>query len=512
MKTLHLDRDVVVIGYGCAGATAAIEAADAGAQVLLVEKMPQHGGLTMLCSGYLRAATDAAGAAAYLKATNGGRVEPRLAEVLAQGMSEIADFLSTLGQRVNAKLYLSVGKNQAPYETSDLYDWDGKESLGWVGIEHIPGFQGYPWVYGGGRGQLLMRTLQVNVEARGIEVWLNTPARRLVVEGEEVTGVLVEQAGQLVEVRAKHGVILACGGFEFNGQMLKDYVELPVIYPMGHPGNTGDGIRMAQQVGASLWHMWHLHASYGFKVPEYPVAFRNHLGGARRNERPVAWILVDQHGRRFTSEAHRAPQDTPARPLAHLDPETGRFDRIPAWMIFDDAARQRGPIAKPIASVPEHWYEWSGDNRRELKRGWILSAPTIRSLAEKTALDASVLAATIDRWNTAVAVACDKDYGRPAGTMAYIKSSPFYAIQVWPVVSNTQGGPRHDEHQRVLDAFHQPIPGLYAVGELGSFFGHIYMLGGNLTEGMVGGRVAGRGAAAGLGRKTRVHPVAFAGL
>jgi predicted oxidoreductase len=71
----------------------------------------------------------------------------------------------------------------------------------------------------------------------------------------------------------------------------------------------------------------------------------------------------------------------------------------------------------------------------------------------------------------------------------------FYAVQVWPVVSNTQGGPKHDEFQRVLDAYGQPIPGLYAAGELGSIFGHIYLLGGNLTEGLVGGRIAGRCAA-----------------
>jgi succinate dehydrogenase/fumarate reductase flavoprotein subunit len=79
--------------------------------------------------------------------------------------------------------------------------------------------------------------------------------------------------------------------------------------------------------------------------------------------------------------------------------------------------------------------------------------------------------------------------------MIAIAVPPFYAIQVWPVVSNTQGGPVHDERQRVLDVRGAPIPGLFAAGELGSFFGHIYLLGGNITEAIVGGRIAGREAA-----------------
>jgi predicted oxidoreductase len=80
--------------------------------------------------------------------------------------------------------------------------------------------------------------------------------------------------------------------------------------------------------------------------------------------------------------------------------------------------------------------------------------------------------------------------------MMAIAEPPFYAAQLWPVVSNTQGGPRHDERQRIVDAFGAPIPRLYAAGELGSVFGHLYMSGGNLAECFIGGRIAGREAAA----------------
>ncbi len=500
VRSNRLARDVIVIGYGGAGAFAAIEAADAGARVLLLEKMEHLGGLTMLCSGYMRVATDAAGAAAYLQATNGGRVNRRLAEALAQGMTEVPAYLESLARRVNAVMHLSLGKNQEPYETSDLYDWQGREALGWAGIQEVPGFNGYPWVHAASRGQHLMRTLEANVNARDLEVWFSSPARRLIVEAGEVVGVMVERDGKPVQVHANGGVILACGGFEFNHQMLQDFMELPIVYPMGHPGNTGDGIQLAQQAGAALWHMWHIHGSYGVKFPEFPVAFRTPLGGARRNERALAWILMEQHGRRFMNEEHPAPQDTGSRPFEQFNPESGVFDRIPAWMVFDEPARCMGPIARPVSAVPEHRYEWSRDNSKEIARGWILSAPTLEALAKQANLPQKNFLETVERWNDAVRLSWDNDFGRPPGTMVPLATPPFYAAQVFPVCSNTQGGPKHDEFQRVLDAFDQPIPGLYAIGELGSFFGHIYMLGGNLTEGLVGGRIAGRRAAQGLDR------------
>src|SRR5260370_38425548 len=108
----------------------------------------------------------------------------------------------------------------------------------------------------------------------------------------------------------------------------------------------------------------------------------------------------------------------------------------------------------------------------------------------------AALAATVSDWNAACAKGKDGAFGRPPGSMLPIATPPFYAARVWPVVSNTQGGPVHDAEQRVLDALGQPIPRLYAAGECGSLFGHLYISGGNLAECFVGGRIAGRAAAA----------------
>lgn len=509
MGSSRFTYDVVVVGYGSAGASAAIAAADARAKVLIVEKTSHLGGNTALSAGMCRVATDARRAAEYLHRTNGGRTDARLDMAMAEAMVETPRILAELARTIGATVTVTFGSAQSEVQVGDLYDWSGKEVLGWAGIESVPDFGGYPWLPVPTRGQHLMRTLELNVGARGIEVWFDCPARRLLLDGGRVIGVEVEREGKAIAVWVTGGVVLTCGGFEFDSQLLQDYLELPVIYGAGHYGNTGDGIRMAQQAGAALWHMWHIHGSYGFKFPEYPVSFRVKMGGVRRVDRKLAWILVDQNGRRFTNELHPAPQDTMWRPLQHLDAETGRFDRIPCWLLFDESGRQLGPIAKPITSDRAQYYQWSEDNLAEVRRGWIVHAPTLPELAVKTGLPADALLETVARWNAAVAAGHDDDFGRPPATMMPVAEPPFYAVPAWPVVSNTQGGPRHDEYQRVLGSDGHPIPGLYAAGELGSYFGHIYLLGGNLTECLAGGRIAGREAARYAGLWSPPGPVTF---
>jgi predicted oxidoreductase len=101
----------------------------------------------------------------------------------------------------------------------------------------------------------------------------------------------------------------------------------------------------------------------------------------------------------------------------------------------------------------------------------------------------------VARWNALCAAEKDEDFGRPPKTMMPILRPPFYAMESWPIVSNTQGGPAHDPEQRVLDAMGLPIPRLYAAGEITSIFGHLYLEAGNITECFVGGKIAGRNAA-----------------
>ena len=144
----------------------------------------------------------------------------------------------------------------------------------------------------------------------------------------------------------------------------------------------------------------------------------------------------------------------------------------------------------------EATFDWSKDNLAEIDLGILKRADTIPELAAKLGLDADILAETIDRWNAVCESGKDADFGRPSGTMFPIKTPPYLAGELYPLVSNTQGGPVHDKLQRVIDVYDNPIPRLYGTGECGSIFGFLYISGGNLAECFISGKIAGRHAAA----------------
>jgi predicted oxidoreductase len=141
-------------------------------------------------------------------------------------------------------------------------------------------------------------------------------------------------------------------------------------------------------------------------------------------------------------------------------------------------------------------FSWSADNLAEVDLGIIQRADDIESLSRIVGVPAELLADTIARWNDSCAASTDKDFARPAQSMMPISEPPYYAGQVWPLVNNTQGGPVHDARQRVLNPYGEPVSGLYAAGELGSAFGYLYISGGNIAECFIGGRIAGKEAAA----------------
>jgi len=215
----------------------------------------------------------------------------------------------------------------------------------------------------------------------------------------------------------------------------------------------------------------------------------------------MTWIVVDRAGRRYMNENPPYTQDTSHRPMELFDPVTQDFPRIPSYVIFDEVGRRRYRVGAPTRNDPDASYDWSTDNSKEIESGLIKKADTIPELARMIGVDADTLQATLDRWNAMCSVKKDADFGRPSGTMMKIQRPPFYAGQIWPVLSNTQGGPVHDAKQRIIDVNDRPIPRLYAAGELGSSFGHLYLAGGNIAECFVTGRIAGR-EAAGLPART----------
>jgi succinate dehydrogenase/fumarate reductase flavoprotein subunit len=486
-----MEADVVCVGYGGAGAVAAIEAHDAGASVLILEKMDRGGGNTAISGGGFLSPNDVNDAITYITSLyrfSHSDIDPELVGLYARESAGNVDYLKRLRKGIKFGLYGHAGYASLPGARSmDKYQIRGAGKGGMGGVRL--------W-------ELLTHAVE---QRRNIPVRLQTPARRLVMNGEgEIVGVIAESSGRELAVRANRAVILTTGGYEYDSKTLQNSVKGFPIYSHGSPGNTGDGVRMAQKAGAALWHMNGVSCSLGLKVPEVEAAFVIHLVTPRH-------ILVDRRGRRFIDEKSI---EIHAGLLAvdHFDIHALEYPRIPCFAVFDEKARCEGRLA-PSFGYAALAHEWSRDNSVEIEKGWILRGETITALAAKTGIDGSVLEATLSRWNNDVKRGEDTEFHRPMrppageGRPAYkhlerriwlapIDTPPYYALPLYPSLANTQGGPRRNTRAQVVDPYGQPIPRLYSAGELGSMWGIIYQGAGNIGECIVIGRIAGRNGAA----------------
>lgn len=491
--------DVLVVGCGYAGAIAAISAHDAGAKVLLFEKMPDPGGISVCSFGGVRTAHNAAAAFAYLKRTNQGSAPDVLLRTLARGMAGLPQQVDALARVAGATTSLRPSPANYPFE--------GNGTFAFSNIETLEGFDpatSYRQVRGAPGGVLLFEVIMRNLAKRGIAVQTRSAGQRLLCDKSGVLRGLAVRSGRSVKnIRARRGVVLACGGFEGDAAMQRAFWPEGAVMPAAFRGNTGDGIRMAQTLGADLWHMWHYHGSYGFRHtdPAYPFGIRTKRlpdwqpGTLLRGDVSMPWILLDRRGRRFMNEYDPYVQDTGARPFARYDPMTQDYAAMPAWLVADAAGAALFPFGRPTSHARGIAYDWSPDNTKEIELGILRRAGDLGELARATGIEQATLGAALARWNAACAAARDEDWARPPTSMLPIARPPFVFAPVWPIVSNTQGGPVHDAAQRILRPDGRPITRLYAAGEMGSVFGHLYMSGGNIAECFVGGRIAGIGAA-----------------
>ena len=508
--------DVVVVGFGLAGGIAALNASQAGARTLLIEKSAVPGGLSICSYGAVRSAHDPNLAFQYLQTTNDGRTPDAVVRALADGMCEIEQTVRELGKINGAVIVTSVEENKLREQSGDPYrrqiranyPLPGTDTFYHTTVMEVPGFDArthYPWANGAPGGPKLFKIVHDNLLKHGVAIRLATPALRLIADPatRTVHGVRVLSDGLKRNIGARRGVVLASGGFEGNADMKAQFLQAKPVLNAAARTNSGDGIRMAQDLGAALWHMWHIHGAYGFRHtdPNYPYGIRMKRfpdwfpGEADKARLRMAWILLDQYGKRFMSEYQPYTQDTAVRPSQYYDPATQRFPRNPAFMICDEAGRSMYPLGKATSNDEGIRYSWSDDNLKEVELGIIKRANSLAELAFALGLDAAAVDHSIARWNAQCERAKDEDFGRPGGSMTPIRMPPFYGAPVWATLSNTQGGPVHDAEQRVIDVYGDPIPRLYSAGELGSSFGHLYLSGGNIAECFVTGKIAGRNAA-----------------
>ena len=463
-QTLDWDAeyDVVVIGFGGAGASVSITAADNGASVLLLEKAPEGkaGGNSAICMQWICGTSDRDKTVTYIKALRGKFTSPsdEMIERYVDGMTENFEWIKSLG-----------AQNPAYFSFTEFPEFEGSDSFTPFTVE---GNTGMGRAFGGDGAAY--RLLKTNVMSReNITVWYEAPAKRLIQDGttKMIHGVTVEVDGKEVNVRARNAVVLACGGFENSPEMQQDYVDRYFWPSTGNAHyNTGDGIRMALDVGADLWHMGNLVTNIEFYDEENMYSTFGFRGTTRG-------IMVGPDGTRVADEGARRSH--------------GKFNQNGTWMnsalpdfmysIFDENGRAGGPL----------YSTWSEDTQVEIDKGWVVQADTIEELCEKIGLDAPVVQASLDKWNRFVDEGVDLAFGRTTN-MVRIDTAPYYAVKVTPCMGNTQGGPRKNIDGQVLSPFGEVIPHLYTNGELGDIWSNCYQASCNLGGGMIFGRIIGK--------------------
>ena len=286
----------------------------------------------MLSGGGVAFAHNAEGAFQYLKRTCNGTTPDDILRKMAEEMVGMIDWLTEL-----AKV---SGTEPTKTETRGhgTYPFPGTNDIDSIKLKDFPAYSEFPWAKGLRGGARLFKVVYDNVNTRKIEVMLATPAKELITNSDgEVIGLVAEHEGKALRIKAKKGVILACGGYENDDAMKLQYFEAQPVYPV-YLGNTGDGVKMAQKAGAGLWHMWHFHGGYGFKFPELPFAIRHVWAGPRNENRKMIWIAVDKFGKRFMDEYPPAPQDTGTRAAGIL---RRRYPGLSAHPLPSDFRRRR---------------------------------------------------------------------------------------------------------------------------------------------------------------------------
>jgi len=524
--------DVVVVGSGGAALTAALLASDGGAEVLVIEKADQIGGTTAVSGGSvwvpcnahmpgIGVADSRDEALAYIRAlSKGSEPDPSLLEAFVDSAAGMIDHLEKatplrmLPTRGFRDYYSPYGIPGAKPEGRSLEPVPfpvGEELPAWrerlasritmptLGAyttleEDLSGRPPDPAEIARRReldirpkGAALIGALMKGLLDRGVDTWIETRARELVIRDGAVIGLRCERNGEPLRVGARRGVVLACGGFEWNRDLVRAHIGYD-LYPVSPPNNVGDGLRLAMQAGAELANMgsyWGTGAMIdptllrdGAPYPQFDAA-RGAPGS----------LIVNQHGRRFVNEA--VPYNDFPRAFATFDPVRVAFaNPAPAWQIFDHRLKESMPILsmQPGAPAP----------------AWVPQAPGIRELAARIGVDPEALDATVRRFNEHAARGEDPDFRRHeiglqrAVAPRPLDTPPFYALAIYPGTLGTNGGPKIDADARVVRPGGGAVPGLYAAGNTAAnAFGWAYPSGGGtLANAMTFGYRAGRHAAA----------------
>jgi 3-oxosteroid 1-dehydrogenase len=517
------EADVVVIGFGGAGGCAAIEAADNGAKVVIIEKQRQdHHYPDIRMAGGNFHSPDPKGNRAALKAMGLAQMSgDNLPWKLEGEQNEIADEL--------ADLWATHSPENLPWLQS--LDPEFKPARG--GGAPFPDFPGakeagYRWYtasYSGRadadvptkdlpkaqkmNGEAFFACLSTGIANRKIKVLYETPAQSLVKnEAGEIIGVVAQGPKGVVRVKARRGVVLTSGGYEFSVTMRKAFLEGPGVEGWafyGSPDNTGDGIEMAQAVGAGLMGAGKVNGRLIAGVPLRSNGLKH--GVVTDTAGSPNTILVDNYGDRYMNELMVATGNSryfSYKAAVAFDLNKMDFARIPSWMVFDETFRSTKTLASMgFGSVGFGLVPWTHDNMDAINRGWILKGDTLEELAAKIKahkdnrqlIDAAKLAAAVAQFNEGCAAGKDAVFGRAVKAADAVSKPPFYAVPLYAGGPSTGGGVAATAQREVVDWRRRVIPRLYVAGEICQPFRYIYTTGCGIGPAVTFGRIAGRNAA-----------------
>jgi hypothetical protein len=505
--TWEAQTDVVIIGAGAAGLSAGITMKEEGlGDAIILEAAPEgeEGGNSRVCAQIMFIPDSPQGAVTYQANLNGAyTVEPELLSAWAAELTQNVEWLNGLGAKLGSiPLFAPEYPDVAGSETAKTYCVNGG----------MPGLA----------NEQAWRFLREYAEDNGVEIRFSSRAKRLIFDPEtkEVCGVLTEDGRAF---KARKAVILACGGFENNPELMRTYyvVGYPEVGFVGTPYNRGDGILMSQEIGAQLWHMNNFAGPYfGTKTID-----KSALPGDLANSNAILYnpafaakdfIFLGVDGKRYMNE------DTFGQGRHGKVMRGGTYvtqaTPFPGWCVFGQKTFDAGDIYGTGGTA------WTAvlnknlakTNSDAVKNGIFTKCDSVAELAKAMGMDAAVIQKTIDDWNKCCADGYDPQYhrgedffdtvgthgastteaGKPAIPAYPIErlEAPFYVFPLNGGILNSQGGPKRNINGEIVDTQGKAIPRLYGSGELGCVYSYMYNGGGNLSEAISSGRFAARNA------------------
>jgi succinate dehydrogenase/fumarate reductase flavoprotein subunit len=532
--------DVVVIGYGYAAQAAAIAADKKGASVIVLEKanFRERGGCSRVCGQgllapspaiwedykqYITMMTEGQG---FPTNSGQGYTSADTISLYVEASYGTRDWMASLaGNDAELQPLVLVPANNGGgpgkwipfYPTFPGADAIASEDQYWTNNKKIVGAEvkaGNVWA-----------NLDYYITKKtDIEIKFKSPAKRLVQNPmtREIFGVIITQAGVEKAVKARKGVVVAAGGFEFNTEWVRNFQHIEECYSYGSPHNTGETIAMCWDAGAAARNM-SVIAAPTYRSAGIKPGYKGALGLANYTA-AGAFIMIGKNNKRFRDEWRGSVAGIQNKAIADREGTLTvsgaeirdgvyipQSNPEPMHYIFDAA----GIKTKMFTSAGNFgWvacvegFKGSTDNVAELANGWIIQANTIAELCEKMGRDPVQVQATIDRYNASCAAGKDEQfdftgddtkapYMRPAARLVpFAAEGPYYAVQVHRGTLNTQGGIKRNPQSQVMSIEGPPIKRLYSAGENGDIWTILYQCMSNAGAGcLVHGRIAGENAA-----------------